>query len=99
MVTQVGYSVAERLKCREVLCAVYTVHVEMMSTGFLVEPENQGRRFVSGLASKPVVTVFSGLASKLVSQISQVGPKNRQLWFSDLSLKITAMISWFEPQN
>jgi hypothetical protein len=26
----------------------------MRSTGFLVEPQNQGRRFVSGLASKPL---------------------------------------------
>jgi hypothetical protein len=25
------------------LCAVYTVHMEMRSTGFLVEPQNQGR--------------------------------------------------------
>jgi hypothetical protein len=30
------------------------VHMEMRSTGFLVEPQNQGRRFVSGLASKPL---------------------------------------------
>jgi hypothetical protein len=26
-------------------------------------------------------------------------PQNRQLWFGDLSLKITAVISWFGPQN
>jgi hypothetical protein len=26
-------------------------------------------------------------------------PQNRQLWFGDLSLKITAVISWFVPQN
>jgi hypothetical protein len=31
-------------------CAVCTVHVETRSAGFLVEPQNQGRRFVSGLA-------------------------------------------------
>jgi hypothetical protein len=36
------------------LCAVYTWHVETRSAGFLVDPQNQGRRFVSGLASKPV---------------------------------------------
>jgi hypothetical protein len=36
------------------LCAVYTVHVETRSAGFLVEPQNQGRRFVSGLASNPL---------------------------------------------
>jgi hypothetical protein len=26
-------------------------------------------------------------------------PQNRQLWFSDLGLKITAIVSWFVPQN
>jgi hypothetical protein len=36
-------------------CAVYTWHVETRSTSFLVEPQNQGRRFVSGLTLKPLV--------------------------------------------
>jgi hypothetical protein len=40
----------------------------------LVEPQNQGRRFVSavsiGLASKPAATVFIGLASKPVATVS-----------------------------
>jgi hypothetical protein len=41
------------------LCAVCTtVHEETRSTGFLVEPQNQGQRFASGLASKPVVNSF-----------------------------------------
>jgi hypothetical protein len=26
-------------------------------------------------------------------------PQNRQLWFSDLGLKITAAVSWFGSQN
>jgi hypothetical protein len=26
-------------------------------------------------------------------------PQNRQLWFGDLGLKITAIVSWFGPQN
>jgi hypothetical protein len=26
-------------------------------------------------------------------------PQNRQLWFGDLGFKITAMVSWFGPQN
>jgi hypothetical protein len=34
------------------LCVVYTVYMEMRSVCFLVEPQNQGRRFVSCLASK-----------------------------------------------
>jgi hypothetical protein len=54
MVAQVGYSVAGRSRGRVTPCAVCTVHVEMRNTGFLVEPQNQGRRFVSGLASKPL---------------------------------------------
>jgi hypothetical protein len=40
----------------------------------LVEPQNQGRRFVSavsiGLASKPAATVFIGLTSKPVATVS-----------------------------
>jgi hypothetical protein len=40
------------------LCAVCTVHVETRSASFLIEPQNQGQRFVSGLASKPVATVL-----------------------------------------
>jgi hypothetical protein len=38
--------------------------------GFLVEPQNQGRRFVSGLASKPLTTVFAGFNSKPVVTVS-----------------------------
>jgi hypothetical protein len=26
-------------------------------------------------------------------------PQNRQLWFGDFGLKITATVSWFGPQN
>jgi hypothetical protein len=51
------------------LCAVCTWHVEMRSAGFLVEPQNQGRRFVSSLTSKPVAMVSSGLVSKPVATI------------------------------
>jgi hypothetical protein len=52
MVAQIRYSVAERSRGRVVPCAVCTVHVETRCAGFLVELQNQGRRFVSGLASK-----------------------------------------------
>jgi hypothetical protein len=51
-------------------CADCTVHVETRSASFLVEPQKQGRWFVSGLASKPTATVFSSLASKLVVTVS-----------------------------
>jgi hypothetical protein len=36
------------------LYAVYTMHGEMRSVCFLIEPQNQGGRFVSDLASKPL---------------------------------------------
>jgi hypothetical protein len=54
MVAQVGYSMAGRSRGRVMPCAVCTVYMETRSVGFLVEPQNQGRRFVSGLASKPL---------------------------------------------
>jgi hypothetical protein len=66
MVTQVEYSVAGQSRGRVASCAVCTVHVEMRSMGFLIEPQNQGRRFVpqnqsddfsSIWASKPMTTV------------------------------------------
>jgi hypothetical protein len=88
MVAQVRYSVAGQSRGRVTLCTVCTVHVETRSAGFLVEPQNQGRRFISGLASKPlgrffglaskpVVTVSLNLASKPVAQVSRFGPQNR----------------------
>jgi hypothetical protein len=40
MVENVGYSVVERSGGRVTSCAVCTVHVEMRSTSFLVEPQN-----------------------------------------------------------
>jgi hypothetical protein len=43
--------------------------------------------------------VSPGLTSKPVAQVFQFGSQNGQLWFGDLSLKITATVSWFEPQN
>jgi hypothetical protein len=53
----------------------------------------------SSLVSKLVAMVSSGLASKPVAQISLFGPQNQQLRFGDLGIKITATVSWFEPQN
>jgi hypothetical protein len=69
------------------LCAVCTMHVETRSVDFLVEPQNHGLQFVSGLASKPL------------GHVSQFRPQNWQLWFGDLGPKITVMASWFGPQN
>jgi hypothetical protein len=64
MVAQVGYSVAERSRGRVASCAVCTWHMETRSAGFLVEPQNQGRWFVSGLASKPLGLFLIGLGLK-----------------------------------
>jgi hypothetical protein len=64
MVAQVGYSVAGQLRGRVASCAVCTVHVETRSTCFLVEPQNQGRRFVNGLTLKPLGQFLIGLGLK-----------------------------------
>jgi hypothetical protein len=48
---------------------------------------------------KTTETVSPGLASKPVARLSQFVPQNRQLWFGNLCLKITVMVSWFGPQN
>jgi hypothetical protein len=45
-------------------CATCTVHVETRSAGSLVEPQNKGRQFVSGLASKPLRQFLIGLGLK-----------------------------------
>jgi hypothetical protein len=82
MVAQVGYLVAERSRGRVAPCAVCTWHMETRSTVFLVEPQNQGRRFMSGLASKLVATVSSGLASKPGAMV-----------FSSLTSKLVATVS------
>jgi hypothetical protein len=54
MVAQVEYSVARRSRGQVTLYAICTVHEETRSASFLVEPQNQGRRFVTGLTSKPL---------------------------------------------
>jgi hypothetical protein len=64
MVTQVRYSVAGQSRDRVAPCAICTVHVETRSTSFLVKPQNQGQRFVSGLTSKPLGWFLIGLGLK-----------------------------------
>jgi hypothetical protein len=64
MVTQVRYSVAGWSRGRVALCADCTMHVETSSTSFLVEPQNHGRRFVTGLASKPLGRFLISLGLK-----------------------------------
>jgi hypothetical protein len=69
MVAQVGYSVAGRSRGRVEPCAVCTWRVETRSTNFLVEPQNQGRQFVIGLASNPL------------GRFLEVWPQNLLRWF------------------
>jgi hypothetical protein len=76
MVTQVGYSVAGRSRGRVAPCAVCTVHVEMKSAGFLIEPQNQGRRFVSGLASKSLGQFLAVWPQNLLRWYLAVWPQN-----------------------
>jgi hypothetical protein len=71
-----------RSRGRVVPCAVCTMDMETRRAGFMVNPQNQGRRFVSGLASKPVATVFSGLASKPAATV-----------FSSLASKLVVTVS------
>jgi hypothetical protein len=64
MVAQVGYSMTGPSRGWVTPCAVCTVHVETRSANFLVEPQNQGRRFVSGLATKPLGWFLIGFGIK-----------------------------------
>jgi hypothetical protein len=63
-------------------CAVYTVHAKMRSAGFLIEPQTQGRRFVTGLAAKPLGWFFL------------VWPQNRWLWFLPVWASKPATMVW-----
>jgi hypothetical protein len=66
------------------LWSICAVHVETRSTCFLIEPQNQDRRFVSGLTSKPL------------GQFSPVCHQNRWLSFSGLGLKTgsSGLVFW-----
>jgi hypothetical protein len=97
MVAQVGYSVVGRLRDRVALCAVCTIHIETRSAGFLIEPQNQGQQFVSGLASKPLGGFLSVWHQNLWLRISRFESQNQQLRFGDLDLKITTTVSYFVP--
>jgi hypothetical protein len=87
-------------------CAVCTVHVETRSVGFLVEPQNQGRRFVSGLASKPLGR-FSPVwpqnrwrrflavwHQNLLRRLSPVWPQNWWRWFLPVWPQNQRWVSW-----
>jgi hypothetical protein len=52
------------LRGRVAPCVLCTMHVEARSVCFLVESQNQDRRFVSRLASKPLGRFLIGLVLK-----------------------------------
>jgi hypothetical protein len=56
-------------------------------SGFLVEPRNQGRRFVSGLASKPQGRVYWFGRKTKVNGLSVGWPQNHWNNFSQFDLK------------
>jgi hypothetical protein len=104
MVAQVRYSVVRRSRGWVTLCAVYTVHVEMRSAGFLVETKNQGRRFVSGLRQnhwdsflrfnlKTGGDGFSSLSSKPLTMISCLGLEIKQATIYRLRHKIDRRVT------
>jgi hypothetical protein len=100
MVAQVGYSVTRRSRGRMMLCVVCIVHVEMSSMGFLVEPQNQGQRFISGLDSKLLGRFVSDLASKPLGRFSPVWPQNRWRRFLPVWPQNRRLwVFWFGPQN
>jgi hypothetical protein len=68
------------------VCGLYHIHRDE-GVSFLVEPQNQGRWF------------FLVWPQNRRRRVSRFEPQNWQLWFGDLSLKITAVVSWFGPQN
>jgi hypothetical protein len=93
-------------------CMVCTVHVEMRSTSFLVEPQNEGQWFVSGMASKPLGQFVSGLEAKplgrfvsglvsipVVTVFSGLALKPVVTVSLGLTLKTVAMVSRFRHQN
>jgi hypothetical protein len=96
MVTHAGYSVAGRSRGRVALCVVCTVHMEMRSAGFLVEPQNQGRRLVSGVASKPLGRFSPIWPQNRCRQFSPAWPRNWWLGSPGLGLKTdnSGLVIW-----
>jgi hypothetical protein len=100
MVAHVSCSVAGRSGGRVMPCAVCTVHVETRSTDFLVDPQNQSLRFVSGLASKPLGWFVIGLTSKPLGRfISGLTSKPLGRFISDLASKSLGRFLPVWPQN
>jgi hypothetical protein len=74
--TQVRYSMAGRSRGRVTSCAVCTVHKETMSTGFLVEPQTQGRQ-VSRFSPQKRQLRFDDLTHKITTTVYWFGSQNQ----------------------
>jgi hypothetical protein len=70
------------------LCAVCTVHKETRSVGFLVEPQNQGRRFL-GLGLKTGSSSLVIWASKSQRRFLGLGLKTKRSTVCQLRQKLT----------
>lgn len=66
---------AGRSRGRVTLCAVCIVHKEMRSAGFLVQPQNQGRRFPVWPQNR--WRRFGDLGVKITATVSWFGPQNQ----------------------
>jgi hypothetical protein len=75
-------------------CVICTWHMETRSASFLVEPQNQGRRFVSGLASKPLGQFSLGWPQNQWRWFSPVLPQNWWCWFLPVWPQIRWWVSW-----
>jgi hypothetical protein len=97
---QVGYSVTGRSRGWVTLCSVCTMHKETRSTGFLVEPQNQGRWFVSGLASKLLGRFVNDLTSKSLGRfVSSLPSKPLRRFVSGLASKPLGQFLSVWPPN
>jgi hypothetical protein len=94
MVTHVGYSVIGRSRGRVAPCAICTMHLKTMSVSFLVEPQNQGRRFVSGLPQNHSNSFSSVWVSKSIATVCEwFGLKTTQTVFTGLTSKPMTTVS------
>jgi hypothetical protein len=83
--------VAERSGDRVTPCAVYTMHEEARSAGFLVWPQNQARR-VSQFGPQNRQLWVGDLGLKITTLVSWFGPQN-QMGFS---LSVAPQNRWEE---
>jgi hypothetical protein len=76
---RVRYSVVGRSGGRVTSCAVCIMHKKMRSTGFLVEPQNQGRQ-VSLFGPQIRQLWFVDLDIKITTSVFWFGPQNQAVF-------------------